>query len=437
MMKLSGKFLALCALVALAMAMLVPIGAFAAGGKEVKKDGPITLTVWDFKYGDPRTGAVMKKIDDAFMAANPGIIIQHIAQPEESYYQLLGTAAAARKGPDIGLFHVGAKHQDFDEYLVDLGKYSASVKSSFTEASVLKGSDKSGKKWEIYPMTMQGMGIYYNKAAFRKAGLDPDKAPKTGVEFLAACEKLKAAGIIPIEAGQSYTTDFLFRCFVANVFADKTPSIGTSAVSFTDPGFVAAASFVKTVIDKGYVNPAGKDRPYFMEAIDLFASGQGGFFVGLLSDVAHWKSFGDGIGKADVGYFPTINLPEIKNKDIQASQAAGIGYGIFTWSAEPSAAARYLEFTSNGPGAEIFSSELGALSPAKGLDTSKMGYSALTDINKYLGKTADDYLNLSGFQGGLEDMAHRLQDQAFILGSLSPKAYAEAMDKAAAEMRVK
>lgn len=410
---------------------------FAAGGKDAAGAKQVTLTVWDFKYGDPRTGAVMKKIDDAFMAANPDIVIKHVAQPEENYYQMLGTAAASRSGPDIGLFHVGAKHQDFQDYLVDLSKHSAAAKDKFTAASVAKGSDTSGKVWKIYPMTMQGMGIYYNKAAFRKAGLDPQKAPKTGAEFLAACEKLQAAGIPPVLAGQTFTVDFLLRCFVANIFGDKVNRIGTPDASFDNPGFIAAAEFVKTLAVKGYLDPAGKDRPYFMDSIDMFAAGKGGFFVGLLSDVAHWKSFGDGIGKTEVGYFPTINLPEISRKDVQAAQPAGIGYGIFTWSPAPAAAARYLEFVSVGPGAEIFSAELGALSPAKGLDTSKMGYSALTEINKYLGTTADDYLNLSGFEGGMESMVQRLQDQVFLTGSMSPKMFAEMMDKTVSGMRLK
>jgi ABC-type glycerol-3-phosphate transport system substrate-binding protein len=426
------------AAVAVAAAFFWPgPSAFAGGAKEAKPSGPATVTVWDFKYGDPRTGAVMKKIDEAFMAANPDIVIKHVAQPEDNYYQMLGTAAAARRGPDVGLFHVGAKHQDFDDYLVDLGKFSAAAKGKFTPAAIAKSTDKSGKKWEMYPMTMQGMGIYYNKALFRKAGLDPNTPPKSGAEFIAACEKLKAAGIVPITTGQSFTVDFLFRCFAANVFADKTDRIGTADVSFKDPGFVAAASFVKTLVDRGFAEPAGKDRPYFMEAIDAFAAGKGAFFVGLLSDVAHWKSFGDAIGKNDVGYFPTINLPEIKNKDIQASQSAGIGYGIFTWSTAQAAAAAYLEFVSAGPGAEIFSAELGALSPNVSLDTGKLGYSALTDINKYLAKTAPDYLNLTGFEGGLENMVQRLQDQAFLLGTLTPQAYADMMDKTVAEMRVK
>lgn len=422
----------------LALVGLMPtVGVFAAGSDEKAASGPVTLTVWDFKYGDPRTGEVMKQMDAAFMAANPGIIIEHVAQPEENFYQLLGTAAAAKRGPDISLFHVGSKHQDFDDYLVDLGKYSAGAKSSFTAASVLKGSDKTGKKWEIYPMTMQGFGIYYNKVAFRKAGLNPDKPPKTGVEFLAACEKLKAAGIVPITAGQTYTIDFLLRTFVANVFGDKVNRVGTGEVSFTDPAFIAAVEFVQKLVQNGYIEKEGKDRPYFMDGIDTFASGKGAMFVGLLSDVGHWKSFGDGIGKTEVGYFPSINLPEIKRKDVQVAQPAGIGYGIFTWSPAPAAAAKYLEFYAAGEGAGMFSSGLGALSPNAKLDTSKLGYSALTDINKHLGSTADDYLNLIGFEGGLEGQVQRLQDQVYLLGTMSPSAFGEAMDKTVADMRLK
>ena len=41
----------------------------------------------------------------------------------------------------------------------------------------------------------------YNKDLFDKAGLDADKPPKTWDEFLAACDKLKAAGIAPVGGG--------------------------------------------------------------------------------------------------------------------------------------------------------------------------------------------------------------------------------------------
>ncbi len=48
-----------------------------------------------------------------------------------------------------------------------------------------------GKKWGV-PYTYYQWGIYYRKDLFEKNGI---AVPKTWAEFVAACEKLKAAGI--------------------------------------------------------------------------------------------------------------------------------------------------------------------------------------------------------------------------------------------------
>ena len=45
-----------------------------------------------------------------------------------------------------------------------------------------------------FPFNSSTVVYYINKDAFKKAGLDPNKAPKTWKEFQAAAEKLKAAG---------------------------------------------------------------------------------------------------------------------------------------------------------------------------------------------------------------------------------------------------
>ena len=154
-----------------------------------------TLTVWDFKFGEVNAGgaqAPMKQIDALFEKANPGVKVNHVSQPlEPQYYQIIQSAATANDGPDVAMFHPGARDYGFDDILVDLGPYIKDVKGQFTQASIEMVSigGKLGAPVKLLPMTMQGFGIYYNKAYFKKAGLDPEKAPKTAKEFLAACEK--------------------------------------------------------------------------------------------------------------------------------------------------------------------------------------------------------------------------------------------------------
>jgi len=69
--------------------------------------------------------------------------------------------------------------------------------------------------------------FYYNKDAFRKAGLNPDVPPKTWPEFFDAARKLKAAGY---EAG--FTTNWISWIQIENFSAWHNLSIGTKANGF-------------------------------------------------------------------------------------------------------------------------------------------------------------------------------------------------------------
>jgi ABC-type glycerol-3-phosphate transport system substrate-binding protein len=47
----------------------------------------------------------------------------------------------------------------------------------------------------------EGFGLAYNKTLFDRAGLDADDPPQTWDAFLAACERLKASGLVPFGGG--------------------------------------------------------------------------------------------------------------------------------------------------------------------------------------------------------------------------------------------
>jgi raffinose/stachyose/melibiose transport system substrate-binding protein len=350
--------------------------------------GPVTITIWDFKYGDVKgVQPAMKKIDDLIMKNNPNIKINHVAQANDTYYQIVRAAIQSGDGPDIMMFHAGVQAYEFDSYTAELDKYIKSWRKEISEFSwsFCSANGDGSKPVHMVPLTTQGFGIYYNKALFKKAGLDPNKAPSDYASFIAACEKLKKAGIVPITEGlqgNPYTVDFLFRCLIANIYGQDTKDLVTGKQNFKGNAAYKKAAEMVLEISKKYTDPAGTSTPYFMDAINNFAAGKGAMFIGLLSDVGHWKAFSDGLGKENVGYFPTINFPEAKYKDQQVGQPAGIGWSIMKWSKNQDEAAKVIEGYARGEGNAIWMGMTGALSPNKMVDIKKLGYPLVAEILK-------------------------------------------------------
>jgi sn-glycerol 3-phosphate transport system substrate-binding protein len=73
-----------------------------------------------------------------------------------------------------------------------------------------------------FPFNSSTVLYYINKDAFRKAGIDPTRAPKTWKELIAAAEKLKAAG-----QGCVYTTGWPSWMHIENLSAWHNVPIGT------------------------------------------------------------------------------------------------------------------------------------------------------------------------------------------------------------------
>ena len=82
--------------------------------------------------------------------------------------------------------------------IVPVAKVMADAKEPFNPKAYLPTvtgyySDLKGNMLS-FPFNSSTVMFYVNKDAFKKAGLDPNKAPKTWKELIAAGEKLKAAG---------------------------------------------------------------------------------------------------------------------------------------------------------------------------------------------------------------------------------------------------
>ena len=389
------------------MTALVFSFGLSAGGQQEKDGGSeneaIELTVWDFKYSEEVTGAALKDMDSLFMSANPNVVIKHVAQPHDNYYEILAAALSSGTGPDVIMAHTDQRIWNMEEFLLPLDSHIAEWKddmadSAWAACSSTKDSDKNIK---LVPLTAQGLGIYYNKANLEKAGVDLSEAPSDWDSFLAACEKMKNAGITPIimgNGGQPYGIDFAHRTILANFYGPELTGFSDGTANFTDDAFVEASKMMKTLYTKGYVNVENATIPYFMDGIEVFKSGEGGFFFGLTSDIAHWKDFGEAFGYDNLGYMPSINSSKAKYQDRQSNQGAGLGLAVLKDSDHTDAALDYIYSMVHGESANLFLTRTGAIVPNKNIPINN---DSLATVVKYMSNNAvpDFYVQLDAAFG--------------------------------------
>ncbi|MGZ5618345.1 MAG: sn-glycerol-3-phosphate ABC transporter substrate-binding protein UgpB [Usitatibacter sp.] len=125
-----------------------------------------------------------------------------------------------------------------------------------------------------FPFNSSTVVFYVNKDAFKKAGLDPDKAPKTWKEFTAAADKLKAAGQQCV-----YTTGWPSWMHIENFSAWHNVPIGTkengmagldTEFKINSPLHVRHLTMLQGMAKKGEFTYAGRTN----QAEAKFASGE-------------------------------------------------------------------------------------------------------------------------------------------------------------------
>jgi sn-glycerol 3-phosphate transport system substrate-binding protein len=206
-----------------------------------------------------------------------------------SYPESMTAAIAAyrAKSPPhiVQVFEVGtATMMAAKGAIVPISKVMADAKEPFDPKAYLQTvtgyySDTKGNLLS-YPFNSSTVMFYVNKDAFKKAGLDPEKAPRTWKEVLAAAEKLKAAGQDCV-----YTTSWPSWMHIENFSAWHNVPIGTKQngmagfdTSFTinSPLHVRHVSMLADMAKKGQFTYAGRTN----QGDAKFSSGECAMFSG-------------------------------------------------------------------------------------------------------------------------------------------------------------
>ena len=158
-----------------------------------------------------------------------------------------------------------------------------------------------------FPFNSSTTIFYYNKDAFKAAGLDPNKAPTTWPEVVAAAAKLKASG-----SKCPYTTSWMswvhlesFSLWHNTLFATQNNGFGgpSARLAFNSPLHLRHFENLANMSKQGLFVYKGRASV----AVPSFVSGECAMFTGSsgsYADVAKGARFGYGL--AALPYYPDV-----------------------------------------------------------------------------------------------------------------------------------
>ncbi|WP_214414618.1 ABC transporter substrate-binding protein [Sphaerisporangium fuscum] len=329
------------------------------------------LVVWDWKSGEPAAAAYVEKAKADFVKRHPGVTVEFVAQPYDQYYTLLGTAIQSRNGPDVMLFNGGGQIRDRVDALLPLDQYVAQDKSR------LAGWDAFSKDGKIYaaPVTLQGHPIYYNKTLYKKAGLDPANPPRTWDEFVGDCAAIKkATGAACFALGNK--EGFGIQFFMSGLGSGiLTPQEYDDWIAgkrdWTSPHVRRIFELWKDAGDKGLNNDGANSTAMFTDIFRVFESGKAAHIIGLMSDVGHWKDFGEFLPPDEIGVMRAPVVTEGATPSLPYD--GGIGYAVARWTKAPQLAADLVRSLTSTDALTAFYSKAGAIASDTTIDVSQAG----------------------------------------------------------------
>jgi multiple sugar transport system substrate-binding protein len=255
---------------------------------------------------DPAPQKAFQYLIDAFQKANPDIKVKWNKFDHEGYKSAIRNFLTA-DAPDLANWYAGNRMAPFVN-----AKLFADVSDVWKEnnldkqlKSALPSMTIDGKQWGV-PYTYYQWGIYYRADIFKDKGIEP---PKTWDELLAACKKLKEAGITPFAIGTKPLWpaagwfDYLdLRTNGYQFHMDLT----AGKVSYTDPKVKKVFEHWAELVKPGYFidNAAALD---WQDAIPLFAQGKAAMY--LMGNFAVDVMKNAGLKEDQIGFvkFPTID----------------------------------------------------------------------------------------------------------------------------------
>ena len=391
--------------------------ALTACGSSNAGSGTVTLKYLNWNKSD--LGPQFDAVVSAFEQANPNIKITVENVDTNQYEQVLKTRFAGGDAGDIVASHGGTSFQqqvlagDFLD-LSDQPWVANQLASSKAYGSV-KGKDYGF----VYSQNVGG--VDYNKDIFAQLGLS---VPRTWDDFLAACAKIKAAGITPIAVGykDQWSTQLIpYEMGPTAIFRDD-PTFNQELAS-GQKTFAASSTWKSMLQDteglakSGYFNDAPNGTTY-NQAVQLFATGKAAMFV-----MGNWAlpAVLTANPSAKQGYF---TLP-YKQGPFYIASSPGQIMGIPAKSTHQAEAKKFLDFWASD---SVLTTFLNGIKALPGVSNAQYNDATFTDILSDAKNGSHLFLNADWPTGVDQAMMDGIQ--GLIDGSTTVDQVLQNMDKA-------
>jgi raffinose/stachyose/melibiose transport system substrate-binding protein len=317
--------------------------------------GPITLTVWD-QNTEGGIKDAQEKLNVQFQQKYPNVTIQRVAQ---SFSDLKTTLKLALSGdsapdvvqanqgyPDMGAFVQAGLLQPADPWDGAYG-WTRRFPSDLLALNRFTGDGKTWRKGDLYGISQTGeiVGLYYNKQLLAGLGLT---APTSMDELVAMLPRVKAAGQLPLQYGNSDKTPgiHIYGALISAIFGSDaaTKLVSGEGGAWTDPGPTQAATTLAEWGRAGYLTD-GANGVSKTAAVEAFGKGQGVFhFDGTWRQAELEQAMGDNVG--------FVALSGIGKKP-ETLGGVGLAWALTSKTKNANAGAAYIEFVTNAAASQV------------------------------------------------------------------------------------
>jgi raffinose/stachyose/melibiose transport system substrate-binding protein len=182
-----------------------------------------------------------------------------------------------------------------------------------------------GGKSYIWAPGVTPIGAIYNKQVFKQAGVEP---PKTWSEVLEACDKIKAAGKVPIALGNQtpWITQLIPYAIAPSTAFAENPNLAQDMLdgktSFSESGWRDVFERYLELNERGCFNESPNGTTFEQQQA-MVARGDAGMAVQVANTATAIRDQAKKPG--DIGMFPFPGSDSPDDLKIAAGVAAGVG----------------------------------------------------------------------------------------------------------------